>query len=106
MLTPDPCAAAVASDLKSLWTFLQSDEARLLFITLATLRALVYLLLKDPRREARELACAIVAVTLFLSAIGIQEYHPLAKSQTVAWCGDTETDTKIATTARPAIPGG
>ena len=103
MLMPEPCAAAIASDLKSLWTFAGSDTARLLFVTLATLRALIYLLLKDPRQEARELACTIVVVTAVLLAIAIQEAHPLAKSESVAWCAEKET--KIATKAGAATPG-
>jgi hypothetical protein len=103
MLMPEPCAAAIASDLKSLWTFAGSDPARLLVVTLATLRALIYLLLKDPRQEARELACIIVALTAVLLAIALQEAHPLARSESVAWCAEKEN--RIAIGARPATPG-
>ncbi len=102
MLMPEPCAAAVLSDLKTLWTFLQSDTVRLLFLSLASLRALVYLLLKDPRPEARELACTIAVAASILLAIAIQEAHPLAKSESVAWCTDTQT--KIAAKAGTAVP--
>ena len=104
MLMPEPCAAAIASDLKSLWTFIGSDIARLLFVALAMLRALIYLLLKDPRQEARELACMIVALTAVLLAIAIQEAHPLERSESVAWC--TEKETRIAIGAGPTAPGG
>jgi hypothetical protein len=103
MLIPEPCAAAIASDLKSLWTFVGSDTARLLFAALATLRALIYLLLKDPRQEARELACIIVALTAVLLAIAIQGAHPLARSESVAWCAEKEI--KIAIKAAPVTPG-
>jgi hypothetical protein len=104
MLMPEPCAAAVLSDLKTLWTFLQSDPVRLLFLSLASLRALVYLLLKDPRPEARELAWTIVATVSMLLAIAIQEAHPLAKSQSVVWCTDTQI--KIAVKSGTAVRGG
>ncbi len=104
MLMPESCAVAVLSDLKRLWIFLQSDTAHLMFISLAMLRALIYLLLKDPRPEARELACAIVAAAAILLTIAIQEIHPLARSQSVAMCANTQTN--MAAKERPAAPGG
>jgi hypothetical protein len=104
MLMPEPCAAAVLSDLKGMWTFLQGDAARALFISLTILRALIYLLLKDPRPEARELACTVVALTAILLVIAIQEAHPMARSESVAWCADSLI--RIATKAGTATPGG
>jgi hypothetical protein len=103
MLMPEPCAAAIASDLKSLWTFVGGDTVRLLFVALAMLRALIYLLLKDPRQEARELACIIATLTAVLLAIAIQEAHPLARSESVAWCAEKEI--KIAIKAGSVTPG-
>jgi hypothetical protein len=88
----EPCVAAVVSDLKSVWTFLKSDEAHMVFAALVPLRMLVLLLLRLPGREATELARTIVVITLVLLAIAVQEFHPLARSKTVALCGKTETE--------------
>ena len=65
------CVAAVASDAKRLWTFIQTDEARLLIATLAFLRALLLLLLAIPMREAQELACTIMVIAFILLLIAL-----------------------------------
>jgi len=98
------CVAAVASDAKRLWTLFQTDEAHMLIAALAFLRALLFLLLAIPMREAQELACTIMVIALILLLIAVGRVDLLAKSQIVALCGERETI--VATTTGPQAHRG
>ena len=104
MIVSQHCVAAIASDAKSLWAFIQTDEVRLLIAGLPLLRAFLLLLLAIPMREAQDLACSIMVVAFILLLVIVGEADPLAKSQIIASCGDTGTI--VAMTTETKAPGG
>jgi len=74
MISPQySCGAELIANASRLWLFLKSQECQMLFLVLATIRALFYYLLRSPLREARELAYTMALTALFSGMIAISE---------------------------------
>ena len=73
MVISDSCGIELVDTLSRFWLFLKSDECQILFLILASIRALFYYLLRSPLREAKELAYAMAATGLFAAWIAISE---------------------------------
>jgi hypothetical protein len=73
MLPPPSCGAEIVETVSRFWSFLKSDECQVLFVVLATARALFFYLLRSPLREARELACTMAAAAIISGCIAISE---------------------------------
>jgi len=82
-----PCGTDLANELTRFWTFLKSDQGQMVFLVTATIRAIFYYLLRNPLPEARELACAISAVGVFVTLIAVSEApRPQWAEQLIVHC--------------------
>lgn len=96
------CGTALISELEHFWLFLKSNDGQMLFLSLATLRAIFYYLLRHPMREARELAYVMLATGLFGLFVTVSEtYPPKWMTRLVIAC--TETRSRVADSKVPLI---
>jgi hypothetical protein len=95
MLISETCNELLVGDLKHLWSFMKSDDGQMAFLSLATIRALFYYLLRNPLPEARELGCAALVMCLLGLWVAIsQSYPPKWMTQLVAACTQSVADNR------------
>lgn len=89
MLPAQSCGAEIVDGISRFWSFLKSDECQILFLVLATVRALFFYLLRSPLREARELAYTMAIAAIISGCIAISE-APRTRwfTKLAAHCGD------------------
>ena len=73
MLPPQSCGAEIIETVSGFWSFLKSGECQIMFVVLATVRAVFFYLLRSPMREARELACTMAVAAIISGCIAISE---------------------------------
>jgi hypothetical protein len=104
MFEIESCQSILVNYFERILTFATSWHGQLVFMSAATVRAIFYYLLRNPMREARELAYVLAATGAFSLWIALSEnYSPISLARIVTAC--VEPGSKIARDGEARLRG-
>jgi len=86
LFSSSQCGSALWRDLKEVWDFFNALQGQLTLLGIAYFRKLLRMLLQSSLAEARETGHAIIAISVLLTAISVQDFHILPRPASFGAC--------------------